>query len=93
MTARALYRPRKLERVEVSWTDAQHDADYDGDPDGYDAELATLGNVGYFVRLTREALVLASCIEPANGSARHFITIPRKLVREITPLSPPRTEA
>ena len=82
-----LYRPRKLERVEVLWKDAQADSVYDGTVEGYaDTALPLLEDVGYFVKWTKEVLVLASCRELDSGTVRFMLKIPRKLVLEIRPL-------
>lgn len=81
-----IVRPQKLERVEVVWVDAQADAEFDGDPDSYSATLAELEDIGYFVRLTRDTLTLASCREPKTGTVRFMLNIPRKLVREVRSL-------
>ena len=88
----ALYRPRLLERVEVVWRDAQHDSQFDGPADHYKPALAVLTNIGYFVRLTREAVTLASCRDEA-GTARWFDDIPRVLVKEIRSLEPTKEAA
>lgn len=82
-----LYRPRKLERVEVAWKDAQADSVYDGTVEGYaDTALPVLEDIGYFVKLDKEVLVLASCREVESGTVRFMLKIPRKLVLEIRPL-------
>lgn len=85
MTRTKLYRPTLLERVEVVWRDAQHDSQFDGDPAHYKPALAVLTNIGYFVRLTRETVTLASCRDEA-GTSRWYDDIPRVLVREIRSL-------
>lgn len=86
MTPPRLYRPKKLERVEVVWVDAQADSEYDGDPDAYAPALPVLEDVGYFVKIGREMVTLAACREPKSGTVRFMLNIPRKLVREIRPL-------
>lgn len=87
-----LYKPAKLERVEVLWVDAQHDAEFDGDPAAYDGALSTVEDIGYFVAMTRETLTLASCREPKTGTVRFMLNVPRKLVREIRSLDRPTPE-
>ena len=87
-----LYRPRLLERVEVVWKDAQHDSQFDGDPAHYKPALALLTNIGYFVRLTRDTVTLASCRDEA-GTSRWYDDIPRVLVREIRSLEPTKEAA
>lgn len=80
-----LYRPQSMEAVEVVWDDAQYDGEYDGQPGSYDPRLARLTNLGYFVKMTRDSVVLCSCVQVSNGTTRWFVTIPRKLVVEIRP--------
>ena len=80
-----LYRPRPMEAVEVVWDDAQYEGDFDGKPEGFDASLARLTNIGYFAKMTRDSIVLVSCVQPSNGTTRWFVTIPRKLVVEVRP--------
>lgn len=83
-----LYRPSRLERVEVVWVDAQADSVYDGTVEGYeDTDLPLLEDMGYFVKMDRKVVVLASCREPASGTVRFMLKIPRALVREIRRLS------
>jgi len=82
---RTLYRPKRLELVEVEWADALYDGDHDGTPESYDGKLAVLQNVGYFAKMTRESVVLVSCVQPSNGTVRWFVTIPRVNVRAILP--------
>lgn len=81
-----LYRPAKLERVEVLWADAQHDAEFDGDAATYESVLSVCEDIGYFVRLTRDTLTLASCREPKTGTVRFMLNIPRTLIREVRSL-------
>lgn len=81
-----LKRPQPLERVEVVWVDAQADAEFDGDPASYAPSLPVLEDIGYFVRMTRDTLTLASCREQRTGTVRFMLNIPRKLVREIRSL-------
>lgn len=87
-----LYRPAKLERIEVVWEDAQADSEYDGTGEGFDATLPTLEDIGYFVALTRDVLVLAGCREPSTGTVRFLLKIPRKLIREVRSLERPAPE-
>jgi hypothetical protein len=87
-----LYRPAKLERIEVVWSDAQHDAEFDGNADSYEAALSACEDIGYFVRLTRDTLTLASCREPKTGTVRFMLNIPRTLIREIRSLERPLPE-
>lgn len=86
MTKRApLYRPRRMELVEVEWADALYDGDHDGTPESFDGKLAVLVNVGYFAKMTRESVVLVSCRQPSNDTVRWFVTIPRVNVKAIHP--------
>ena len=86
MTKRlAMYRPKRLELVEVEWSDALYDGEHDGTPESFDGRLAVLVNVGYFAKMTRESVVLVSCQQPSNGTVRWFVTIPRVNVRAIHP--------
>ncbi len=82
-----MYRPQKHERVEVAWQDAMYDSDFDGEADHYEAALASLINIGFFVKMRRDVLVLASCFEPSSKTLRQFVTIPRKLVKDIRPVA------
>lgn len=86
MSRAKLYRPKALESVEVVWDDAHYDGDFDGKPETFDSRLARLHNIGYFAKLTRDSVVLVSCLQPSNGTTRWFVTIPRKLVIEIRPV-------
>ena len=83
-----LYRPRLLERVEVRWFDARVDLDYDGPPAGQSGTLASLLNCGYYIGMNRERIQLASCRDATDGTVRHIINIPRKLVVEVVSLEP-----
>ena len=66
---RPLYRPRKLERVEVAWKDAQADSVYDGTVEGYaDTSLPTLEDIGYFVKLDKEVFSQKPFIDYASKS-------------------------
>ncbi len=86
MTKRkVLYKPKRLELVEVEWADALYDGDHDGTPESFDGKLAVLLNVGYFAKMTRESVVLVSCHQPSNGTVRWFVTIPKVNVRAIRP--------
>ena len=89
MTRRpALYRPRLLELVEVRWSDARFDNDYDGPPEGHGGSLAILSNVGFFCAMNRERLTLASCKDAGDGTVRQLVNIPRKMVQDIRSLEP-----
>ena len=81
-----------MEMVEVVWLDAQYDGDFDGQPETFDGSLARLHNLGYFVKLTKDSVVLVSCVQPSNGTTRWFVTIPRKLVVSIRPIDRPESE-
>lgn len=81
-----MYQPRKLELVQVSWDDAHHNTSYDGDPAGFKLQVAELTDVGYFIAADERVFVIASCIEPATGTARWYTTIPQVCVREVMPL-------
>jgi len=89
-----LYVPKRLELVEVYWSDALYDGDHDGTPESFDPSLAVLVNCGYFVKMTRESVVLVSCQQESNGTVRWFVTIPRVNVKAIHPCErKPRVEA
>ena len=88
-----LARPKHLARVEVVWEDAQADSEYDGDGHGFDTSLPLLEDIGYFVALKRDVLVLAACREPASGTVRFMLKIPRRLVKEIRLLEVTTTPA
>lgn len=83
-----LYRPRLLERVEVVWKDARVDLDYDGEAERAGGSLASLLNCGYFVRMTREQVQIASCRDADDKTVRHITNIPRVQVQEIRSLEP-----
>ena len=83
-----LYRPRLLELVEVAWSDARVDLDYDGPPEVAGGTLAALFNCGYYVGMNRERVQLASCRDAVDGTVRHIINIPRNNVRSIRSLEP-----
>ena len=83
-----LYRPRKYELVAVHWLDAQHDSSYDGTAEGYEPALASLEDVGFFVKRKGGILTLASCIERKTGTVRFLVDIPLKLVSSIETREP-----
>ena len=85
MSPKKLYRPKPLELIEVEWSDALYDGDYDGKPEAFDGSLAKLCDCGYFVKRTKDAIVVASCHQPSNGTARWFVTIPLVNVTAIHP--------
>lgn len=85
MSRRNLYRPSSLEMVVVEWRDALYDGDYDGAPEKFDGALAVLQNIGYFAKMTKDSVVLVSCLQPSNGTTRWFVTIPRVNVVAIRP--------
>lgn len=74
------FKPKVGELVVVRWRDARFDNDYDGPPEGHEGSLATLDNVGYFCSMNREKVTLASCRDASDGTVRHLINIPRKLI-------------
>lgn len=80
-----LHRPRLLEMVAVEWVDAQHDTEFDGNPRDYTGTLAKTTDIGFFVSMTREVTVLASCRD-ADGTTRWLINIPTVNVQSIKPL-------
>jgi hypothetical protein len=83
-----LYRPRKHELVAVYWVDAQHDSSYDGTAEAYEPSLASLEDVGFFVKRTKESITLASCIERKTSTVRFMVDIPTKLVSRIETREP-----
>lgn len=70
----------------MTWEDARHDSEFDGDPLTREVELAQLKNIGYFVKMTRKVLVLATCKEPSTQTVRWMDDIPRVLVKSIESL-------
>lgn len=93
-----LYRPKPLDPICVCWSDANHDIGWDGDPAAYPSGLAPLKDFGVFLRFDRDRktgeplLLLASCISEEDGTARRFLTIPRRSIKQIIPLSYPLAE-
>lgn len=72
-----------LERIEVVWDDALFDPAYDGPVDEYAGGLAHgLEYAGYFVKYTRDAVVVCSCRETKAGHSRFHFAIPKRAVKE-----------
>jgi len=75
----------KTKPVIVEWEDASSNSGfYDSkDPATYDTVYCQ--SIGYIIRKDKRQLVLAS-EKFTNGDLRHIHSIPRKMIKKITPL-------
>lgn len=71
----------------VSWEDAQHDSDFSGKPEEA-GETSLCHTIGFLVKKTKKIVVLAMDIDPKENTIRFILTVPAKLVQNITYLGP-----
>ena len=88
---RLRWAPKAGDMVEVEWTDSYYDTSADASPEDYSAHPARLMTLGYFVKRSKDGLVVSMCRDTQSGTMRHFVTIPRVNVKGMWPCS--RTEA
>lgn len=80
--------PSSLTPILIHWIDASHDSDQDAKPRDVVGDTPLLMNIGFFVKKTKDAVVLASCLDPKTGTVRWIDTIPLSLVRKIELFQP-----
>ncbi len=70
----------------VYWEDAFHDGDFEGSPEDAGTTMICIG-IGFLVKNTSKMVVLAGEKSEDGEELRWVLSIPKKMVKKIIPLS------